>query len=195
MDNTIAVRSMGVRYINRRRGEVLRVQVGGGHDALGCEYWVFDAEPADAKGTVVNGGGRGERTVDSLLGDALSVGVADGRPPSPLALPPAWPAPADATMSVLPRRMKPACTRKSHTRLVLFTSILTRSRASRRRSFPPRRAYSRTRVSLITRYGFGRMRNCEQSVCSSGVSRCSAGLFARLSGAARRGACEWQGGR
>ena len=40
----------------------------------------------------------------------------------------------------------------------------------------------------MTRYGFGRMRSCEQSVCSSGVSRCSAGLFARLSGAAAGGA-------
>jgi hypothetical protein len=77
---------------------------------------------------------------------------------------------------------KPACTRKSHTRLVLFTSILTRSRASRRRSFPPLRAYSRTRVSLITRYGLGRMRNCEQSVCSAGVRRCRDGLLARFNG-------------
>ena len=78
----------------------------------------------------------------------------------------------------------PACTKKSHTRLVLFTSILTRSRASRLRNFPPRRAYSRTSVSLMTRYGFGRIRSWLQSVCSSGVSRCSDGLFARLSGAA-----------
>jgi hypothetical protein len=50
-----------------------------------------------------------------------------------------------------PMRRYPACTRKSHTRLVLFTSIFTRSRASRRRNLPPRRAYSRTSVSLITK--------------------------------------------
>jgi hypothetical protein len=81
-------------------------------------------------------------------------------------------------------RRYPACTRKSHTRLVLFTSIFTRSRASRRRNLPPRRAYSRTRVSLITKYGLGRMRSVEQRVCSAGVRRCSEGLFARFSGAA-----------
>ena len=85
-----------------------------------------------------------------------------------------------------PIRRNPACIRKSHTRLVLFTSILTRSLASRLLNFPPRLAYSRTSVSLMTRYGFGRMRSCEQSVCSSGVSRCSDGLFARFSGAAGR---------
>lgn len=81
-------------------------------------------------------------------------------------------------------RRYPACTRKSHTRLVLFTSIFTRSRASRRRNLPPRRAYSRTSVSLITKYGLGRMRSDEQSVCSAGVRRCRDGLFARLRGAA-----------
>jgi hypothetical protein len=79
---------------------------------------------------------------------------------------------------------KPAWTRKSHTRLVLLTSTLTRSRASRRLSLPPRLAYSRTSVSLITRYGLGRIRSCEQSVCSAGVRRCNDGLLARLSGAA-----------
>jgi hypothetical protein len=83
-----------------------------------------------------------------------------------------------------PMRRYPACTRKSHTRLVLFTSIFTRSRASRRRNLPPRRAYSRTSVSLITKYGLGRMRSDEQSVCSAGVRRCRDGLFARLRGAA-----------
>jgi hypothetical protein len=83
-----------------------------------------------------------------------------------------------------PMRRYPACTRKSHTRLVLFTSIFTRSRASRRRNLPPRRAYSRTSVSLITRYGLGRMRSEEQRVCSAGVRRCRDGLFARLRGAA-----------
>jgi len=83
-------------------------------------------------------------------------------------------------------RRYPACTRKSHTRLVLFTSIFTRSRASRRRNLPPRRAYSRTSVSLITRYGLGRMRSDEQRVCSAGVRRCRDGLFARLRGAAIR---------
>ena len=81
-------------------------------------------------------------------------------------------------------RRYPACTRKSHTRLVLFTSIFTRSRASRRRNLPPRRAYSRTSVSLITKYGLGRMRSDEQRVCSAGVRRCRDGLFARLRGAA-----------
>lgn len=45
----------------------------------------------------------------------------------------------------------PVWTKKSHTRLVLLTSILTKSRASRRRSFPPLLAYSLTSVSLITR--------------------------------------------
>jgi hypothetical protein len=50
-----------------------------------------------------------------------------------------------------PIRRYPACTRKSHTRLVLFTSIFTRSRASRRRNLPPRLAYSRTSVSLMTK--------------------------------------------
>ena len=83
-----------------------------------------------------------------------------------------------------PMRRYPACTRKSHTRLVLFTSIFTRSRASRRRNLPPRRAYSRTSVSLITKYGLGRMRSDEQRVCSAGVRRCRDGLFARLRGAA-----------
>ena len=78
----------------------------------------------------------------------------------------------------------PAWTRKSHTRLVLLTSILTRSRASRRRSFPPLRAYSRTSVSLMTRYGFGKMRSWEQRVCSAGVRRWSEGLLARFKGAA-----------
>lgn len=78
----------------------------------------------------------------------------------------------------------PACTRKSQTRLVLLTSIFTRSRASRRRSLPPRRAYSRTSVSLMTRYGFGRIRNCEQSACSAGVSKCSEGLLAKFRGTA-----------
>jgi hypothetical protein len=78
----------------------------------------------------------------------------------------------------------PAWTRKSHTLLVLLTSILTRSRASRRRSLPPRRAYSRTSVSFMTRYGLGRIRSCEQSVCSAGVRRWREGLLARLSGAA-----------
>jgi hypothetical protein len=81
-------------------------------------------------------------------------------------------------------RRYPACTRKSQTRLVLFTSIFTRSRASRRRNLPPRRAYSRTSVSLITKYGLGRMRSDEQRVCSAGVRRCRDGLFARLRGAA-----------
>ncbi len=81
----------------------------------------------------------------------------------------------------------PCCTRKSHTRLVLFTSILTSSRASRRRSLPPRRAYSRTRVSFTTRYGLGRMRSWAHSTCSAGESRCSEGLFARLRGTAAIG--------
>jgi len=45
----------------------------------------------------------------------------------------------------------PVWTKKSQTRLVLLTSILTRSRASRRRSLPPLLAYSLTSVSLITR--------------------------------------------
>ena len=80
----------------------------------------------------------------------------------------------------------PVWTRKSQTLLVLLTSILTRSRASRRRSFPPLRAYSRTSVSLITRYGFGKMRSMEQRVCSPGVRRWSEGLFARLRGAAEQ---------
>ena len=78
----------------------------------------------------------------------------------------------------------PACTRKSHTRLVLLTSTLTRSLASRRRSLPPLRAYSRTSVSLMTRYGFGNIRSCEHSVCSAGVRRWSDGLLARFRGAA-----------
>lgn len=34
--------------------------------------------PAETRGAVVNGGGLGE-TMDSLLGEALSEGVADGR--------------------------------------------------------------------------------------------------------------------
>lgn len=45
----------------------------------------------------------------------------------------------------------PASCKKSHTLLVLLTSILIKSRASLRRKFPPRRANSRTSVSLITR--------------------------------------------
>jgi len=32
----------------------------------------------------------------------------------------------------------------------------------------------------MTRYGLGRIRSCEQSVCSAGVSRCNDGLLARL---------------
>ena len=87
-------------------------------------------------------------------------------------------------------RKTPACTRKSHTLLVLLTSILTSSRASLRRSLPPRRANSRTRVSLMTRYALGRMRNCEQRVCSGGVRRWREGAFARL-----RGATNGVGGR
>lgn len=79
---------------------------------------------------------------------------------------------------------KPDCTRKSQTRLVLLTSIFTRSRASRRRSLPPLRAYSRTKVSLMTRYGLGRIRSWEQRVCSACVRRCNEGLLARLRGAA-----------
>lgn len=77
----------------------------------------------------------------------------------------------------------PVWTRKSHTRLVLFTSILTKSRASRRRSLPPLLAYSRTSVSLITRYGLGKIRREEHKACSSGRSKWSMGLFARFKGA------------
>jgi hypothetical protein len=80
-------------------------------------------------------------------------------------------------------RNTPACTRKSHTRLVLLTSILTSSRASLRRNLPPRLANSRTSVSLMTRYALGKMRSCEQRVCSGGVRRCKEGAFARLRGA------------
>lgn len=86
----------------------------------------------------------------------------------------------------MPICRNPAWAKKSHTLLVLLTSTFTRSRASRRLSLPPRRAYSRTRVSLITRYGLGRIRSWEHKVCSAGVRRCSDGLFARLSGAAEQ---------
>ena len=81
-------------------------------------------------------------------------------------------------------RKYPAWCKKSHILLVLFTSIFTRSRASRLRSLPPRRAYSRTRVSLTMRYGFGRIRIVEHNACSAGVRRCKDGAFTRLSGAA-----------
>jgi len=36
----------------------------------------------------------------------------------------------------------------------------------------------------MTKYGFGKMRSCEQSVCSAGVRRWTDGLLARLRGAA-----------
>ena len=43
-----------------------------------CE--LDDAETFDPRGAVVNGGGLGEtRAIESLLGDALSDGVAEGR--------------------------------------------------------------------------------------------------------------------
>jgi len=99
------------------------------------------------RGVFVNGGSGGlgdARTWDceSLLGDALSEGVADNRlAPSALS----------NNGSAGPTFNSPVRTRKSHIRLVLFTSILTKSLASRLRSFPPLREYSRTRVSLIAR--------------------------------------------
>lgn len=37
----------------------------------------------------------------------------------------------------------------------------------------------------MTRYGLGKIRSCEQRVCSAGVSKCKDGLLARLRGAAR----------
>lgn len=116
----------------------------GDQPTLGSVELMEDDENVEdmPRGAVVNGGGRGETSAcDSLLGDALSDGVAEGLMLS-------WFAGGG---SAAPTLRKPACTRKSQTRLVLLTSILTRSRASRRRSFPPRRAYSRTRVSLMTR--------------------------------------------
>ena len=90
---------------------------------------------------------------------------------------------ADCSLVIL---RYPDWTRKSQTRLSLLTSILTKSRASRRRSLPPLRAYSRTRVSLTTRYGLGKSRNDEHNVFSPSVRRCKDGLLARFSGAAEK---------
>ena len=80
----------------------------------------------------------------------------------------------------------PTLSKKSHIRLVLLTSILTRSLASLRRSWPPLRAYSDTRVSLMTRKGLGRMRSWEHNVCSAGVKRWREAALARFRGAAKR---------
>lgn len=50
--------------------------------------------------------------------------------------------------------------------------------------FPPRLAYSLTSVSLIIRYGLGRILSVEHNCCSAGLSKCKEAEVARLRGCA-----------
>ena len=82
MNSTIAIRTTaGYKVYKQKRPKELPNQLGPGQDCVGrllCE--LEDAETFDPRGEVVNGGGRGEtRAIESLLGDALNDGVADGR--------------------------------------------------------------------------------------------------------------------
>lgn len=81
MNSTIAIRTtteykVCTHTVSERVPRRSSTQLGPDQGKVLCEL----DEPFDPRGTVVNGGGRGDtRAIESLLGDALSDGVAAGR--------------------------------------------------------------------------------------------------------------------